>query len=78
MGAGHMTKQEKKEVTIVGGGSSAHILIPFLSGAGFTVNMLTRRPKEWSPKIDLQLHSIHGETQEEFSSSRRRISDNPV
>ena len=73
-----MTKQEKKEVTIVGGGSSAHILIPFLSGAGFTVNILTRRPKEWSPKIDLQLHSIHGETQEEFSGSLTKISDNPA
>ena len=73
-----MTKQEKKEVTIVGGGSSAHILIPFLSGAGFTVNILTRRPKEWSPKIDLQWHSIHGETQEEFSGSLTKISDNPA
>ena len=62
-----MSEQEKKEVTIVGGGSSAHILIPFLSGAGFTVNILTRRPKQWSHKVDLQLHSIHGEIQEEFS-----------
>jgi len=73
-----MTKKEKKVVTIVGGGSSAHILIPFLSGAGFTVNILTRRPKEWSPKIDLQLHSIHGELQEEFSGSLTKISDNPA
>ena len=73
-----MTKEEKKVVTIVGGGSSAHILIPFLSGAGFTVNILTRRPKEWSPKIDLQLHSIHGELQEEFSGSLTKISDNPA
>lgn len=73
-----MTKQEKKEVTIVGGGSSAHVLIPFLSGAGFTVNILTRRPKEWSSKIDLQLHSAHGETQEEFSGSLTKISDNPA
>jgi len=73
-----MTKQPKKEVTIVGGGSSAHILIPFLSGAGFIVNILTRRPQEWSSKIDLQLHSIHGETQEEFSGSLTKISDNPA
>jgi len=73
-----MTKQEKKEVTIVGGGSSAHILIPFLSGAGFIVNILTRRPKEWSSKIDLQLHSIDGEVQEEFSGSLTKISDNPA
>jgi len=52
-----MTKQEKKVVTIVGGGSSAHILIPFLSGAGFTVNILTRRPEEWSSEIDLLIHA---------------------
>lgn len=73
-----MTIQEKKEVTIIGGGSSAHILVPFLSGAGFTVNILTRRPEEWSSKIDLQLQSIHGEIEEEFSGSLTKISDNPA
>ena len=73
-----MSIQEKSEVTIVGGGSSAHILIPFLSGAGFTVNILTRRPKEWFSKIDLQLHSIDGDTLEEFSGSLSKISDNPA
>lgn len=73
-----MIKQNNNEVTIVGGGSSAHILIPFLSGAGFTVNILTRRPEEWSTKIDLQLHSIHGEVEEEFSGSLCKISDNPA
>lgn len=72
-----MTEQIKKEVTIVGGGSSAHVLIPFLSGAGFTVNILTRQPKEWSSKIDLQLHSIHGELQEEFNGTLTKISDKP-
>jgi len=73
-----MIEPEKKEVTIVGGGSSAHVLIPFLSGAGFVVNILTRKPKEWSSKVDLQLHSIHGELQEEFSGSLTKISDNPA
>ncbi len=73
-----MTNTETKEVTIVGGGSSAHILIPFLSGAGFTVNILTRRPKEWSTKVDLQLHSVEGETLEKFSGSLTKISDNPA
>jgi hypothetical protein len=73
-----MTEHEKKEVTIVGGGSSAHVLIPFLSGAGFTVNLLTRKPKEWSQKVDVQLHTIHGEIQEEFCGTLTKVSDNPA
>jgi len=32
---------------IVGGGSSAHVLIPFLSEAGHHVQLLTRRPNDW-------------------------------
>lgn len=73
-----MTEQEKKEVTIIGGGSSAHTLIPFLSGSGFTVNILTRRPKEWSSNIKVHLNSIHGETQEVFSGSLTKISNDPA
>jgi opine dehydrogenase len=73
-----MTEHEKKEVTIVGGGSSAHVLIPFLSGADFAVNLLTRKPKEWSQKVDVQLHTIHGEIQEEFSGTLTKVSDNPA
>ena len=38
-------------VTIAGGGASAHVLIPLLSGAGHTVQLLTRRPADWSPQI---------------------------
>ena len=73
-----MVEQEKQDVTIVGGCSSTHVLFPFLSGAGFDVNILTRKPKEWSRKVDVQLHSIHGELQEEFSGSLTKISDNPA
>ena len=73
-----MVEQEKQNVTIVGGGSSAHVLIPFLSGAGFDVNILTRKPKEWSRKVDVQLHSIHGELLEVFSGALTKISDNPA
>ncbi len=73
-----MTVQGKKEVTIVGGGSSAHILIPFLSGAGFTVNILTRKPGDWSKNVDVQLHTIHGEVQEEFHGKLSKISSDPA
>lgn len=36
---------------IVGGGSSAHVLIPFLAENGHKVNLLTRRPNEWQDVI---------------------------
>lgn len=35
-------------VCIVGGGNSAHVLIPFLSETGHPVNLLTRRPQDWN------------------------------
>jgi len=73
-----MIMQDKKEVTIVGGGSSAHVLIPFLSGAGFIVNILTRQPKEWSHEVDLQLQSINGDLEEEFNGFLNKISDDPA
>ncbi len=73
-----MATREKKMVTIVGGGSSAHVLIPFLSGAGFEVNILTRRPTEWSHEVGLQLRSIHGELKETFNGSLAKISDKPA
>ncbi len=73
-----MATREKNLVTIVGGGSSAHVLIPFLSGAGFEVNILTRRPTEWSHEVGLQLRSIHGELKETFNGSLTKISDKPA
>jgi len=40
-------------VVLVGGGSSAHALVPLLSKHGHTVSVLTRRPMEWQRQIDL-------------------------
>jgi hypothetical protein len=36
---------------IVGGGNSAHVLIPFLCEAGHHVNLLTRRPDDWNDVV---------------------------
>ena len=47
-------KSENLTVTIVGGGSSAHVLIPLLSSSGYAVNILTSRPDQWSENIELQ------------------------
>jgi glycerol-3-phosphate dehydrogenase len=35
----------------VGGGNSAHVLIPFLAEAGHRVNLLTRRPDDWNETV---------------------------
>ena len=72
-----MPEEKKPAVTIVGGGGSAHVLIPFLSGAGFTVNLLTRRPGDWSRQMQTQLHSIDGEPLEVFHGELAGISDDP-
>ncbi len=73
-----MATREKKVVTIIGGGGSAHVLIPFLSGAGLEVNILTRRPEEWSHDVELQLQSIHEVLLETFKGSLTKISDKPA
>lgn len=65
-------------VTIVGGGASAHVLIPFLSNAGHRVQMLTRRPDDWSEEIELQLQSIDEELLETFTGRLERVSSDPA
>jgi len=45
----------------MGGGSSAHVLIPFLSSSGHKVNLVTRKPENWSKNIELQYHTINNE-----------------
>ena len=61
-----MATTKKKVVTVVGGGASAHVLIPFLSGAGHEVNILTRKPTDWATELSLQYQSIDGALLEEF------------
>lgn len=41
-------------VTIVGGGSSAHLLAVLLAGRGHGVTVLTRRPQAWSQDLELE------------------------
>ncbi len=65
-------------VTLVGGGASAHVLVPFLSGAGHDVQLLTRRPESWSREIRLELQSIDEEVEEVFTGTLERVSDDPA
>lgn len=64
-------------VTIVGGGSTAHTLIPLLSGAGHSVSILTRRPNEWSREVESQYQSVHGEVLGVYKGRLDTASDNP-
>ncbi len=64
-------------ITIVGGGSSAHTLIPLLSSSGYTVNIMTRKPEQWSEKIELQYQSTDGEILKRFHGELNKISADP-
>uniref|UniRef100_A0A7S2PQS6 Opine dehydrogenase domain-containing protein n=1 Tax=Leptocylindrus danicus TaxID=163516 RepID=A0A7S2PQS6_9STRA len=64
-------------VTIVGGGSSAHVLIPLLSTRGHKVQLMTRKPSMWSKKVRLEHHSMKEEVLENFEGALSNISDLP-
>ncbi len=70
-------KTEQLTVTIVGGGASAHTLIPMLSAAKYQVNLLTRKPSRWSKQVELQYQSADGEVIEKFQGQLSQISSNP-
>ncbi len=65
-------------VTIVGGGASAHVIIPLLSHAGHTVQLLTRRPEEWSNEIELQQQSIDEEVERTVTGKLSLATDDPA
>lgn len=66
-----------KSITIIGGGNSAHVLIPLLSKTGLQVNLLTRRPKQWSQSIDLDYTLPSSELVDTFHGKIDNISDHP-
>jgi hypothetical protein len=57
---------ENLTITIVGGGSSAHTLIPILSSSKYIVNILTNKTDLWSKKIELQYQAANGDVIERF------------
>jgi opine dehydrogenase len=60
---------KKLNICIVGGGSSAHVLIPLLSSSGYNVNLLTRKPDLWNNDIELQYQNLDGDVIERFYGS---------
>ncbi len=73
-----MGNSQSRVVTVVGGGASAHVLIPFLSGSGHTVQLLTRQPDRWSSDIQLELQSIDQEVLQTFDGTLSRVSADPA
>jgi len=65
---------ENLTTTIVGGGASAHTLIPLLSSSKYIVNLLTRKPERWSKKIELQYQAFNGDVIEKFHGELNKIS----
>jgi opine dehydrogenase len=70
-------KTENLTVTIVGGGASAHTLIPLLSSSQYTVNLLTRKPEQWAQKIELQHQAVNGDVIKKFHGELNKISVEP-
>ncbi len=50
-----------KKITIVGGGSSAHIVAPLLANLGFIVTILTSKPNLWKKTLKVEFQSENGE-----------------
>jgi len=71
--------RETCTVTIVGGGNSAHVLIPFLGETHHTVNLFTRRPDDWEDTITCEVRN--GETGvllKTFRGTINKISSDPA
>ncbi len=66
-----------KTLTIVGGGSSTHTLIPLLSKTELKVNLLTSKPNKWSKEIELQHVLPSKEIVAKMYGTINKVSDNP-
>ncbi len=65
-----------KNITIVGGGNSAHTLIPLLSRAGNNISLLTRQPERWGDEIIMEYVLSNGEVKDSIKGKIKKISDN--
>ncbi|WP_271406750.1 NAD/NADP octopine/nopaline dehydrogenase family protein [Tenacibaculum soleae] len=67
----------KETITIVGGGSSAHVLIPFLTNSSRSINLYTRQPDKWQNKIETELQNNEGEVLKTYYGDIDKISNDP-
>jgi len=64
-------------VTVVGGGNSAHVVIPFLSSSGYNVSLLTRNPEKWQKKIALEYQTPEGDLLKKYYGELKEVTSNP-
>lgn len=64
-------------IAIVGGGSSAHSLIPFLSSSGHKLNLLTSKPEKWSHNVKTKWIISDGSTKKELFGKLGIITSDP-
>lgn len=67
----------RKKLVIYGGGSSAHVLIPFLSRSIFDVSLITSKPGLWEKNIELQYQAPDGKVLEIIHGKLDAVSDAP-
>lgn len=64
-------------ICIIGGGSTAHTIIPLLSSAGKSVSILTNRPSEWNKNITTEYTTENGSVLAKCTGVLHTISNNP-
>lgn len=65
-----------RNLTIVGGGSSAHVLAPLFSSLKYNVTLLTRRPKLWKENIQVEFQDEFGKVTRKVGGKLKLITDN--
>ncbi|MDD4532748.1 MAG: NAD/NADP octopine/nopaline dehydrogenase family protein [Bacilli bacterium] len=65
-----------KNVTIIGGGNSAHVIIPILAKQGYNVTLLTRKPRKWKSTITLDYIDANNKLLKTIKGNIAKISDN--
>lgn len=63
-----------EKIVIVGGGSSAHVLIPFLSKEYQNINILTSKPLLWKNKIVAEWQNMDGSVKKIFEGNLKKAS----
>jgi len=66
-----------KKLTIIGGGSSTHTLIPMLSESNYEVNLITSKPDQWSGTVETHYVDSLGETKWKIKGDLNVITSNP-
>lgn len=66
-----------KTITIVGGGSGTHVLIPLLSKTNVKINLLTRKPHKWLKNPTLEYVLPDNTVKTEYKGRINKISNNP-